>query len=130
VAKRLRTAAPQILIAYALLKGPKGSKILRLAIDTGATKTLIPLEAAIPIGCDPSKSRRRATIITASGLEYLPVVTLREIVCLGQSIRSFEAACHDLPPQSTVDGLLGLDFLSRLPAFRRFRGDIVRLTQE
>lgn len=101
-----------------------------MVVDTGATTTIIPPQIAVAIGCDPAKRSGRTAIITASGLEYLPVVTIPLVECLGYRVRSLKAACHDLPPQSMVDGLLGLDFLSHVPSFRRFHNEIHRLTQE
>lgn len=101
-----------------------------MVIDTGATTTLFPPKVAVDIGCDPVKSRQKISIITASGTEYLPVVTIPLVVCLGQRVRFLPVACHDLPPQSTVDGLLGLDFLNHVPAFQRFHHEILRLSHE
>jgi len=101
-----------------------------MVLDTGATTTIIPPKVAAAIGCDPAKSTQRVSIITASGLEYLPVVRVPLVICLGQRVQSLSVACHDLPPESTVDGLLGLDFLHFVPAFREFQQAILRLTQE
>ncbi len=85
---------------------------------------------AAAIGCDPAKSKRRISIITASGLEYLPLVKIPLMACMGQPARNLSVACHDLPPDSTVDGLLGLDFLRHVSAFQKFRQSILALTQE
>lgn len=57
------------------------------------------------------------------------MVTIPQTECLGCRVRSLPVVCHDLPPQSTVDGLLGLDFLNRVPAFREFRDAVVALTR-
>jgi len=101
-----------------------------MVIDTGVTTTVIPPKIAVAIGCDPTRSKKKTSIITASGEEYPPLVTIPLVACLGQRVRFLPVACHDLPPQSTVDGLLGLDFLVHLPAFQQFRSAILRLTQE
>src|SRR5438874_1960500 len=98
-----------------------------MVIDTGATTTIIPPQIALAIGCDPAKSKERVAIITASGLEYWPLVTIPEIVCLGHRAESLQVACHSLPAQSTVEGLLGLDFLSGVPAFQDFQKKIADL---
>lgn len=71
-----------------LFKGPRGTKILTMAIDTGATTTVIPPKVAAAIGCDPATSRRRVGILTASGAEYLPVAAVPLVVCLGQPSHS------------------------------------------
>ena len=94
--------------------------LLRLLVDTGATYTMIPMKAAMAIGCDPSIATRRIPIVTVSAVEYTPVVTIPMLTCLGHPFRAVEVACHDLPPQSAVDGLLGLNVLSQLAPFRAF----------
>ncbi len=114
-----------LLIAYALVKGPKDSKMIRVIVDTGATTTIIPPQVALAIGCDPARAKSRIDIITASGLEYLPRVTIPVVECLGQKMRRLLVSCHALPPQSTVDGLLGLDFLSQVPLFQEFHRSIL-----
>lgn len=128
--KSISSPSSSLLIVYTYFKGARDAKILRMVLDTGATTTIIPPKVAAAIGCDPAKSKRRISIITASGLEYLPVVKIPLVACLGQETRNFPVACHDLPPDSTVDGLLGLDFLHCVSAFQKFRQSILTLTQE
>jgi len=86
---------------------------LKMVFDTGATLTTIPKEAAIAIGCDPVKSDRRIEMITASGTEYVPVVVIPKIKWLDFEIEKVEAICHNLPPQTTISGLLGLNVLRK-----------------
>ena len=90
-----------------------------MLIDTGATYTMIPLKVAMAIGCDPALAGR-IPIITASAVEYSPLLTVPSLTCLGQTFSNVEVACHDLPPQSAVDGLLGLNVLMRLAPFVTF----------
>ena len=86
---------------------------LKMVFDTGATMTTIPKEAAIAIGCDPIKSSRKIEMITASGTEYVPVVTIPKIKWLDFELKNVEAICHNLPPQTTISGLLGLNVLRK-----------------
>jgi len=41
-----------------------------------------------------------------------------------------EVLCHDLPPESGVDGLLGLSFLKHFKLTIRFRKGIIDLNKE
>ena len=84
-----------------------------MALDTGASLTTIPTEIALTIGCNPAKTRRRTEMVTASGMEYVPVVNIPRMTVLGCELRNIEAACLTLPPQSQVLGLLGLNVLSQ-----------------
>ena len=105
------------MIVYAQLSGAR-TVLLRLLIDTGATYTMIPLKAAMAIGCDPATAPTRIPLVTVSAVEYAPLLTLPSLKCLGHEFHHLKVACHDLPPQSAVDGLLGLDALTQIPPFR------------
>ena len=111
---RFDTKTP-IIILTILLEGQSRSKQkIKVALDTGATYTMIPWETAEILGLEPELSKERIEIITASGVEKAPLVTLRSIVVLGKRIERVEVVVHDLPPKSYVDGLLGVKSLVEL----------------
>jgi predicted aspartyl protease len=91
--------------------GPSGSVVLRLALDTGATATMINAGPLVAIGYDPSLSPQRVQVTTGSGVEYVPRVQIARLKSLGQDRVNFDVLCHTLPPSASIDGLLGLDFL-------------------
>lgn len=82
-----------------------------MALDTGAILTTIPIETALAIGYDPANATKRVELITASGVDLAPTLTVRTVRCLAQTVHQLEVVCHDLPTQSPVKGLLGLNFL-------------------
>lgn len=100
-----------LIIVRAELWGPTGSAVLRLALDTGATWTIVNVGMLVAIGCDPALVPDRIQVTTASGVEFVPRVTLERIVALGKQQTGFPVLAHTLPPSAGVDGLLGLDFL-------------------
>ena len=99
------------VIVYVELVGPRTSRIIAMALDTGAILTVIPIETALAIGYDPAKTKKRVELVTASGVELAPQLTVRTARCLGQTVRNLAVVCHELPAQSPVKGLLGLNFL-------------------
>lgn len=99
-----------IIVIPSELTGSTGSAILRLAFDTGATRTLINAAMLVSIGYDPSSSQEHVQMTTGSGVEYTPVVKINEIQALNIEKTNFPVLCHTLPPSAGVDGLLGLDF--------------------
>lgn len=109
-----------IITLYSQIKGPKDIKTLRMILDTGASYTMIPIRKAMDIGYDPAVSNRRIQIFTVSGIEYVPMVQVASFKCLGVEVKNLDVICHDLPPQSPADGLLGLNFLAYLPPFAKF----------
>lgn len=99
------------IIVYVELVGPRTSRTVTMALDTGAILTVIPIETALAIGYDPAKTTKRIELVTASGVELAPQLTLQAVRCLGQTVSKMDVVCHDLPAQSPVKGLLGLNFL-------------------
>ena len=105
----LATSGP--ITVYVEPVGPRTSRTITMALDTGAVLTVIPIETALAIGYDPTKTARRVELVTASGVELAPQLTVRTARCLGETVSGLDVVCHDLPAQSPVKGLLGLNFL-------------------
>jgi predicted aspartyl protease len=82
-----------------------------LALDTGATSTVVNTAILVTLGYDPAVSPDRVQMTTGSGVEYVPRLAMDRIKVLGQERTSFTLVAHTLPPSASVDGLLGLDFL-------------------
>jgi predicted aspartyl protease len=96
-------------------------------LDTGCSRTIIPFEIAVAIGCDPAASAKRTRIVTGSGIEIAPLVRIKKIKALGKTVKNLEIACHDLPEEGFVDGLLGLDFLKLFRFSIDFRKGLIVL---
>lgn len=111
----------RLIIARTELEGPSGNAVLRLALDTGATRTLINVGLLVSIGYDPALSADRSQITTGSSVEFVPHLPLSRIAALGQERTDFSVLCHTLPPSAGVDGLLGLDFFRGLTLTVDFR---------
>ena len=65
-----------LVIVQAELFGPSGSIVLRLALDTGATGTMINVAPLTTIGYDPSLAPDRVQVTTGSGVEYAPRIAI------------------------------------------------------
>jgi predicted aspartyl protease len=111
----------RLVIARTELEGPSGNAVVRLAVDTGATRTLINVGLLVSIGYDPALAADRSQITTGSGVEFVPHLALSRISALGQERAGFSVLCHTLPPSAGVDGLLGLDFFRGLTLTVDFR---------
>ncbi len=116
-----------LIIVRTELAGPSGSAVLRLALDTGATGTLINAAMLTAIGYDPALSPDRFQVTTGSGVEFVPRVILKRIMALEQKRVDFPVLCHTLPQSAGIDGILGLDFLRGLTLTIDFRGGQVAL---
>jgi predicted aspartyl protease len=99
-----------LIVVSAVICGPAGDAVVRLALDTGATTTLISVDPLIGIGIDPDASSDRSPMTTGSRIEDVAIVRLDSISALGFELAQFPIIAHTLPAATGVDGLLGLDF--------------------
>ena len=110
-----------LFVTKACVVGPHGMSYPNLLLDTGSAHTIIAQEIIYSIGynfADPERSQR---IITGSGYEIVPVVSVSKFYCLGQEIEHCQVLAHTLPFGVYVDGLLGMDFLSRFDVVMHFK---------
>jgi predicted aspartyl protease len=117
-----------LVIVQAAVDGPSGSGVLRLALDTGATGTVINVGMLVALGYDPALTPQRIQVTTGSGVEFVPHITLDTIVALGQERTHFPVLGHTLPPSAGIDGLLGLDFVRGQTLTVDFRTGTITLT--
>ncbi len=103
--------ASGLIIVVAEIWGPGGSRLARLALDTGATASVIDAAILVSIGHDPALASTRARMTTGSGVEFVPLLPVDRIKALDQERAWFPLICHTLPPSAGVDGVLGLDFV-------------------
>ena len=99
-----------LIVIPTRLHGLHTDAIVRLALDTGATSSMINWDVAVLLGYDPASSKERIQVTTGSGVEFAPRIVVKKVEVLGRSLENFPILCHTLPPSATVDGLLGLDF--------------------
>ena len=109
-----------LIFVPAELWGPNGSAVLRLALDTGATFTVVNMGMLVALGYDPALIFDRIQVTTGSGVEFVPGVPLDKIMSLGQKRAEFPVLGYTLPPGTGVDDLLGLDFFSWVEFEYRF----------
>lgn len=129
-AKNFLASVPDLLICAAIIKSKYGQRILRLAVDTGATSTIVRTEAVLEIGLKPSQSDESEVIVTANGVVSAPAVEVPLFGSLGIELHGFKILCHDLPAQSQIMGVLGLDFLDYFPPFEKFRAEILKIAPQ
>jgi predicted aspartyl protease len=109
----------------------RSSLVVPVVLDTGASMTIIANDIMGQLGYDPANpSLGRQRIVTGSGVEYAPRTSVRSATAIGQRVASLDVLCHDLPPESGVDGLLGLNFLRHFKLTIGFRKGIIDLNRE
>jgi clan AA aspartic protease (TIGR02281 family) len=84
-----------------------------LVVDTGATYTVISQATAKELEIDLEKSHPSLSFQTANGVIQAPLVSVPSIEIGGLRLKDFMVAVHDVFPDATISGLLGLNFLSQ-----------------
>ncbi len=117
----------KLMAVRAYLKGPEAEHFPRLLIDTGSTYTIIGKEILKAIGCSLATSSRQKRIVAASGYMDIPSVQVERFNCLGQHLENMFVLAHTFPSSTYIDGLLGMDFLSKyVLEIKPQSGEIVR----
>lgn len=117
-----------LIIVQVEISGSAGNAILSLALDTGATATLINQSRLMQLGYDPAARPERLQITTGSSVEFVPRITVSKITALGQLRTAFPVLAHTLPPSAGVDGLLDLDFFREQELIVNFRTGEISLS--
>ena len=107
-----------LITLHATICGPLGESSVKLAIDTGASVTVISEEALRLIGYETEAMPRTVRFTTGSQVETAARISLLKITALEQDRDNFSVIAHTLPPSASMDGVLGLDF---------FRGRVLTL---
>ena len=99
-----------LIVVTAELWGPNGSIPLRLALDTGATSTVINHTALIYVGYDPETAPDRTRVTMGGSIEFSAVIEIDRLESLGEAREFLRIVAHTLPPNASIEGVLGLDF--------------------
>lgn len=101
-----------LIVVAVEIEGPTGSAVVRMALDTGATRTLVNSSLLVAAGYDLALISDRVEVTTGSGVEYAAKVELSKVTALGTKRYELPVLAHTLPPSAGVDGLLGIDFFA------------------
>ena len=114
-----------LIVVPTRLWGQTGDIVVRLALDTGATGSMVNWDVVVLLGYDPAIVSERIQMTTGSGVEFVPRIVIEKIEALRRKRRNFPVLCHTLPPSATVDGVLGLDFFREQRLVLDFRSGLV-----
>lgn len=117
----------RIIAVIATLSGPQGVSEVELALDTGASRTLLSPKVLTVVGCPIPTDAESLAVTTGSRREIMPKVVLPELAALGHAVRNFPVLAHQLPASTSVHGLLGLDFFAGCRLELDFRAGTILL---
>ena len=100
-----------LIIVRVRLWGPLGSDVIRAALDTAASDTLIVPEVLHMLGYNPRDAEGLTSVTSVIGKESGYSIKVSKLGALGYEMSDFVVNAHDLPEQARIQGLLGLNFL-------------------
>ena len=78
-----------LIVVPTRLHGLGIDAIVRLALDTGATGSMINWDVAVLLGYDPASAKERIQVTTGSGVEFAPRIVVKKVEVLGRSLENF-----------------------------------------
>jgi predicted aspartyl protease len=100
-----------LILIEATIEGPAGNVLVRLALATGATATMIATDPLELVGYDPAAIGKPVKTTTAGGVVQSLRLPVMSLTALGQTRTNLSVLARTLPPTASTEGLLGLDFL-------------------
>ncbi len=102
------------------------SKYARMAVDTGASLMLIGSDVAEALGV--SIPEGFVQMLTTAGAQIAPMYSIDEVEVCSKRVRNVQVIVHNLPEDSYVDGLLGLNVLRNFNMNINFDEGILELS--
>ena len=119
-----------IILVDATFTSNHATRRIKMVLDTGASVSSIPYEIALSLGIDPTHSKRRIEIMTASTVEYVPIITIPKVSFLEECfVNNLDVICINLPHDTRASGLLGLNALRHFDVLLKFRSGLLEITR-
>ena len=104
-----------LITVQAELTGPSATAVLRLALDSGVTSTLINVGMLVSTGYDPALCPERVQVTTGSGVEFAPQISVIKLRALGERSAQISRflATHYHPVRGLMAYLVWIFFVDR-----------------
>jgi Aspartyl protease len=101
-----------LIVVPARIAAQSRAVMLRLALDTAASETLIKPALLARLGYGLDDSKRKTVIRSAIGVESGYLLCVERFWALGFEVPDHIVHAHEMPDSHDIDGLLGLRFLN------------------
>ena len=100
---------------------------LDLALDTGASSTVISEKIAQEIGYDLSRVSKQTTFSDASQTHLVSEVTLKSLSLATARVENIKVLCYTMREEHGIDGVIGLNFIRQFKIVMDFETGILTL---
>jgi predicted aspartyl protease len=116
-----------MVLVVGRLFGPTHVKDLMMMLDTGSSITVVDPQAVVEVGLALPSIPERRVVFTHDGPKRHQVVGVPRLRVFGHEVTDLEVALTKLPPQLSLDGVLGLNFLQYFDLRINFREEYIEL---
>lgn len=102
------------IVLDGVIKGPKAKKRVRFLLDTGASVCYIHRSIMIGAGYEVGTGKGMVPIHTAGGEVHAEIFDVNSLRIFDIEVKDLEVSSYDIPYQTRVEGLLGLNFLKHI----------------
>jgi predicted aspartyl protease len=99
-------------------------------LDTGSTLAVLAPDILTDIGCDLSHPRDTVPFQSFGISAYAPVILVPSYTVIGRTVHDVEAVALRMPPNSALDGVLGLNILHALGMRIDFRAGVLEVDDD
>lgn len=99
------------IVLDGLVTGSDDARMVQFILDTGASITMVPKRILQRIGSKCELLKGSVPVETAGGRINVDLYRVGSIEVLGKSVKDLDVAGYDLPVETRIEGLLGLNFL-------------------
>jgi hypothetical protein len=117
-----------LILIRAKLYGPLKERDVLLALDTGASGTLISPEFLDDVGYSARDAIGFSGVSSVVGQELGYRLKIKRFEALGFAFDDFLIRAHDFEESSGIDGLLGLNFLKNFNYEIRSKEGLIRVS--
>jgi len=101
--------------------------IADLALDTGASKTIIREKLLEAVGFDLKEVTTYSTFGDATETHLVPEVTLRAFALGPEKVENVQCLAYTIPEEHGIDGVIGLNFLRHFNMSLDFQKGVLTL---
>jgi hypothetical protein len=117
----------KLILIQAIIWGPLGQRICRMALDCAATMTLVVPDVLDGLGYNPRDGIEITEVITPLDIQKGYDIPVQKFRSLGFEFENFVVNAQDLHPQAGIEGLVGLNFLRNFNYEVRSKDGLIRM---
>ncbi len=102
-----------LIIVPACVENARVFRQLIMLLDTGCSNTIVRPQIFEALSVSADQMGKRTTIQTALHKEHGQLFRVTKFEFLDRSFINQELDCHELPDNLEIDGLIGMDILSK-----------------